>query len=607
MLEENEISSIIYSEKMPNIPSYIENNVNNNLNNTMPNTKVKPLNTINTNTNINKINESSQRVTCNKNNKKRVGTPITIIKVKDKKDLTPTEKIKVEAIQTKKENINKIIEKYKFFIRQLQYFLKIKEDEINNLKKEIQKRKNVSKINKNRFDNLDTGGMGIIILSGKKQNNEESKIRKRIYKIQILDKMEISNIYKDLNINIETRDSIEILPTIKKPLKAQKVNEMFISPLQSINYIQIVDNLTIFNNNKIKKIKIEERDSIEILPTIKKPLKAQNVNQMFIKCLEVPEFLIQNLDNMAIIKQIKIGNLIESRDSININSEEKIPLQAQHTENMIIDSFEISKNENINIIPVLEKKDLLKTPRNKNFQKIRNSIEHIPLKKSPLQLKTIEDLRNKYLKKYKSEDKELKDYIKNEKDDLKIDNNGPVNVYNVNNKPKSNHKYYKYEHVSIKPTLKIKNTKQIIKNQNNLNNHRLKEVSYKNQKIYKYNLVTPKPSILPLSRTTKNIILGNNENPKDKYINTCNEVNKGSYYYKNIRNNNLNDNKTINTNEKNECEYIKGRNIRVIRTQKNGPSIIEKRYIAHSCEKCNDYLNFKKDNFHEIHSIKKKW
>jgi len=599
MLEENEISSIIYSEKMPSIPSYIENNDNNSLNNTMPNTKVKPLNT-----NNNKKFESSQGVASINNNNKRIGTPM-IRRVKDKKEPTQPVKTKVEANQPKKESINKIIEKYKFFIKQLQCFLKIKEEEINSLKKEIQKHKNVSKINKNRFDNLDTGGMGIIILAGKKQNNEESKNRKRIYKIQLLDKMEISNIYKDLNIDIETRDSIEILPTIKTPLKAQKVNEMFISPLQSINYIQIVDNLTILNDNKTKRIKIEERDSIEILPTIKKPLKAQKVSQMFIKCLEIPEFLIQNLDNMAIIKQLKIGNLIESRDSININSEEKTPLQAQHTENMIIDSYEISKNENINIISVKEKKDILKTPRNKYYPKIRNSIEHIPLKKSPLQLKTIEDLRNKYLKKYKSENKEIKDYIKNEKNEIKIDNNGPVNVYNVDNKPKSNHKYYKYEHVSIKPTLKMQNTKHFIKNQNNLNNHRLKEVSYKNQKIYKNNLIAPKPSILPLSRTTKNIILGNNENPRDKYINTYNEVNKGLYYYKNIRNN-LNDIKTNHINEKNECEYIKGRNVRVIRTQKNGPSIIEKRYIAHSCEKCNDYLSFKKYNFHEIHSIKKK-
>ena len=442
--------------------------------------------------------------------------------------------------------------------------------------------------------------MGLNILSSKQQNNAKIKNIKRIYKIQFLDKMEILSINKNININIEKRDSIEILPTIKTFLKAQKVNEMIINPFKKKNYIQILDQLAIYKNNKIKYLKIEDRDSIEILPTLKTPLQAQKVNQMFIERLEIPDFLIQNLDNMVIMKGNKIINMIESRDSIKITEEkitEKTPLQAQHIENMIIDSFE---SENIQIS---ESKDFLKTPRNKNFQKIRNSIEHVPLKKSPLQLKTAEDLKNKYLKKYKSENKEFNNKNIIEKEGFKIDYIESINVCNITFKPKSNYKNYNYDKSFIKPSLKMQNKEKISKIINNRNNHKIEEISYKNKDI-KYNLATPKPSILPLSKTTKNINKPKNESKKDKNNNNKKGDNNNNYYRKiNLFENNKNNN--------NGCGIKKGRNVRVIRTQKYGPSIIEKRFVAHSCEKCNENLHFKvndsiKDNFHAIHSIKQK-
>ena len=145
------------------------------------------------------------------------------------------------------------------------------------------------------------------------------------------------------------------------------------------------------------------------------------------------------------------------------------------------------------------------------------------------------------------------------------------------------------------------------------NNHKLEEISYKN-KDFKYNFAIPKPSILPLSRTAKNINISKYENRRESNSNSNNNsnsnysnINRGGYSNnKNTRNDNSKSNKYINYNE---CENKKGRNVKVIRTQKNGPSIIEKRFIAHSCEKCNNYLNFKKnsirDNFHETHFIKK--
>ena len=600
MLPPNQNFPIISSQILSNIKY---NEIKNNTERNSINDKIMP-NTKYTNNTTNKDQDSFQKMIPidNYNFHKRIDSPFLL---KGKKPIS-SEKIKVEINKPQKENKNpkkklikkKSIEKCRIYIQQLQNYIKIKEEEIKSLKKELQnKSKNIKK---NFFENLDTGGMGLNILSSKQQNNEKIKNIKRIYKIQFLDKMEILSINKNININIEKRDSIEILPTIKTFLKAQKVNEMIINPFKKKNYIQILDQLAIYKNNKIKYLKIEDRDSIEILPTLKTPLQAQKVNQMFIERLEIPDFLIQNLDNMVIMKGNKIINMIESRDSIKITEEkitEKTPLQAQHIENMIIDSFE---SENIQIS---ESKDFLKTPRNKNFQKIRNSIEHVPLKKSPLQLKTAEDLKNKYLKKYKSENKEFNNKNIIEKEGFKIDYIESINVCNITFKPKSNYKNYNYDKSFIKPSLKMQNKEKISKIINNRNNHKIEEISYKNKDI-KYNLATPKPSILPLSKTTKNINKPKNESKKDKNNNNKKGDNNNNYYIKiNMFENNKNNN--------NGCGIKKGRNVRVIRTQKYGPSIIEKRFVAHSCEKCNENLHFKvndsiKDNFHAIHSIKQK-
>ena len=600
MLPPNQNFPIISSQILSNIKY---NEIKNNTERNSINDKIMP-NTKYTNNTTNKDQDSFQKMIPidNYNFHKRIDSPFLL---KGKKPIS-SEKIKVEINKPQKENKNpkkklikkKSIEKCRIYIQQLQNYIKIKEEEIKSLKKELQnKSKNIKK---NFFENLDTGGMGLNILSSKQQNNEKIKNIKRIYKIQFLDKMEILSINKNININIEKRDSIEILPTIKTFLKAQKVNEMIINPFKKKNYIQILDQLAIYKNNKIKYLKIEDRDSIEILPTLKTPLQAQKVNQMFIERLEIPDFLIQNLDNMVIMKGNKIINMIESRDSIKITEEkitEKTPLQAQHIENMIIDSFE---SENIQIS---ESKDFLKTPRNKNFQKIRNSIEHVPLKKSPLQLKTAEDLKNKYLKKYKSENKEFNNKNIIEKEGFKIDYIESINVCNITFKPKSNYKNYNYDKSFIKPSLKMQNKEKISKIINNRNNHKIEEISYKNKDI-KYNLATPKPSILPLSKTTKNINKPKNESKKDKNNNNKKGDNNNNYYRKiNLFENNKNNN--------NGCGIKKGRNVRVIRTQKYGPSIIEKRFVAHSCEKCNENLHFKvndsiKDNFHAIHSINQK-
>ena len=185
--------------------------------------------------------------------------------------------------------------------------------------------------------------MGLKILAEKKQTNENTILKPK-YKIQFLDKIGILNESLNYELKIEIRDSIEILPTPKTPLKGQRTIQMQIDPLKTINYIQILDQMVILNNNKKDYIEIDERDSIEILPTIKAVLQMQRVSQMYIERLEIPEYLIQNIDNMTIIKEKNKDNKIELRDCIQLLSLEMYQLQAQHVQKLVINKIFSDKN-----------------------------------------------------------------------------------------------------------------------------------------------------------------------------------------------------------------------------------------------------------------------
>ena len=624
MLSHKQTEPYFSSEEISEISSNKEKNINNLYNNSISNNT-------NQNTNylisdINDIDKCSQTnkntvTKSNDNYKKRFDSPL-ILKSKNNIESFDSEKNKLDVNIPKKVkikkifnnnlqenlNINKIIEQYLNVIQRLKTSIKNKEEEIKSLKIELENNKQKN-INKKSFDILDTGGMGLKILAEKKHMNENT-ILKPIYKIQFLDKMEILNESINYELKIEIRDSIEILPTLKTPLKGQRTIQMQIDPLKTINYIQILDQMVILNNNNKKDyIEIDERDSIEILPTLKAVLQMQRVSQMYIERLEIPEYLIQNIDNMTIIKEKNKDNKIELRDSIQLLSLETYQLQAQHVQKLVINKIFSDKN----IQKLEQSEDIISTPRNKNVSKLTNSIEHIPSKKSPLQLKSAEDLKNKYLKKYKSENKESNNLNK-DAEELKIDYIESINICNITSKPKSNYKNYNYGNALIKPTLKMQSIKNSKTVRSNINNHKLEEISYTNKKN-KYNFVTPKPSILPVCRTTKNIKIEKNENNKrtTSKNNNNNKDNNNNHNINKIYNNNssiFKNPKILNKNNVDGCENKRGRNVRVIRTQKHGPSIIEKRFIAHSCEKCNNCLSFKnnnynsRDNFHAIHSMK---
>ena len=531
---------------------------------------------ISSNKNMETIHITLSNNNFNKKNKKKISN---IMGKKTRLKINQPKKEKDDNLSQ-----NKIIDQYKFQINQLLNSLKNKDQEISLLKKDLQKAK--SKNNKNFFEYLDIDGMGIKILATQKTYKnfkDKNSFIKNDFRMQAIDRMVIFNEGNnyDYKLDKESRDSIEILPTVKPPLQAQIIAQMEIEPLEKIKYIQILDQIEIGGKDKIDDLEIEERDSIEILPTEKAPLKAQITGEMFIERMALPDFLIQNIDNINILKQNKISDIkvIESKDCIQIFSLPKKPLQPQHTENMTIETNEEDSSENI--IQITNNKDAFNTPRNQDFKKLRNSLVHIPLKKSPLQMKNPEEMKNKFLKKNSNENKKFqKCYSDN--DDLKIDYIESVNVCNIKYKPKSNYIYYNYSNYSknakssIKPTLIIKNLKNFPKKIKNYNNHKVEEISYKNNKYNNNNFIKPKPSILPAGRISKIINIEKYERKKGRNYNTYNnEKKKNNYTFYN------------------ECS--KGRNVKVIKTQKHGPSIIEKRFIAHSCEKCNNnYLNFKK-------------
>ena len=144
MLSQNKNLPIISSNKLSNITSLNEKNTKITYNNSA-NKKLSPNeNIINNN---NKMKESSQKEFTINNSlvHKRIDSPF-VLKDQKIKELTPTDNIKIVMKTQKEKNTqqylfkNKLVEKYKIYIQQLQNYLIIKEEEIKALKIELQKK-----------------------------------------------------------------------------------------------------------------------------------------------------------------------------------------------------------------------------------------------------------------------------------------------------------------------------------------------------------------------------------------------------------------------------------------------------------------------------------
>ena len=72
-----------------------------------------------------------------------------------------------------------------------------------------------------------------------------------------------------------------------------------------------------------KNYKVEERDSVEILSKPKEPLQTEYIDELLIQGNAKPENQIQLIDQMEILKEDKHKNEIDYIDDIQILKEEK--------------------------------------------------------------------------------------------------------------------------------------------------------------------------------------------------------------------------------------------------------------------------------------------
>ena len=220
--------------------------------------------------------------------------------------------------------------------------------------------------------------------------------------IQNIDKIAIFRIPRIYNIP-EKNERIELLPVPKEPLKGQIVDSLYIEglvPTKMENIIQNVDKLIIFKSPKPLNI-IETRDMMEIQSLEKEPLQKQLVDDLYIERLisQKSENKIQNINRFCIFKKQRPLNIIEPKDNIEIFSKEREQLKGQLIDSLNIEGLPLIESENI--IQKVDKLTIFRTQRPKNIVESREYIEILPREREPLQKQLVDDLyieKIKYLK-----------------------------------------------------------------------------------------------------------------------------------------------------------------------------------------------------------------
>jgi len=211
--------------------------------------------------------------------------------------------------------------------------------------------------------------------------------------IQNIDKIAIFRISRPNNIP-EQMQNIEILPIPKESLKGQIVDSLFIEgliPIKIENSIQNVDKLTIFKSPKPQNI-IETRDMMEIQPLEKEPFQKQLVDDLYIERLlsQKQENTIQNTNNFCIFRKQRTQNVIEPKDNIELLPKEREPLKGQLVDSLNIEGLALIKPENK--IQNIDKLTIFKTPRANNLIESMENIEILPIEKEPLKKQLVDDL-----------------------------------------------------------------------------------------------------------------------------------------------------------------------------------------------------------------------
>ena len=160
-----------------------------------------------------------------------------------------------------------------------------------------------------------------------------------------LEKFLIESEPKEENI-IQENNALNIASLEKEENKIQNINCLYIQGVKMPWENLSKENKEIFIQKKEKEENIiESRDSIQVISLEKDPLQKQLINALIVEGFEKAENEIQRAEEVSIDKEEKEENLIEQRDSITIIGYEKDELFKQNINQLNIEG--IHKEENI--------------------------------------------------------------------------------------------------------------------------------------------------------------------------------------------------------------------------------------------------------------------
>ena len=227
-----------------------------------------------------------------------------------------------------------------------------------------------------------------------------SKAKSKTYTIEERDAIEIFSKPKD-PLQTEYIDELYIQGNVKPENKVQVIDQMEIlrtpKPENEVNYIDEIEILneekpaneiekiddfnlkadtTYQKMTKLRQLGIEERDSLEILSQPKEPLQTEYIDELYIQGEIRPENEIQVIDQMDILKSPKPENEVNYIDDIQLLSQPKKPLMIDYQ-----DYVEIQIDQR------------LKRQRPEDFKiTVRDSLEILSAPREPLQTEYIDEI-----------------------------------------------------------------------------------------------------------------------------------------------------------------------------------------------------------------------
>ena len=151
--------------------------------------------------------------------------------------------------------------------------------------------------------------------------------------------------------------------------------------MASLDYLSIQADQTFTRLGKLQKCSIEERDSVEILSKPKEPLQNEYADELYIKGIAIPENEIQVVDQMEILKAPKPDNEIDYIDELEILRTEKPANEIEK-----IDRIKLSA------MPIIEEIKIRRFEGEFNIEE-RDSVQLLSEEKPQLQTEYVDELK----------------------------------------------------------------------------------------------------------------------------------------------------------------------------------------------------------------------